>query len=148
MKEKILVSACFLEKGFKYNGKDNYNESIKALQNEFDFVLICPECFGGLTVPRLPSEIIGDKVVNSEGIDVTINFIMGAKKALELAQKNNCKYALLKANSPSCGNKDIYDGTFSGIKIEGEGITTKLLKENGIKVFNEYEIDKLKKEMI
>ena len=142
-KEKILVSACFLHEGYKYNGGANINEKIKGLAEKYEFVLICPEVFGGLSTPRLPSEIVNKKVLNSIGEDVTEAFVNGAKKSLELALENGCKKAILKAKSPSCGKGLVYDGTFSHTIIEGYGVAAKLLMENGITIFTEDEIENL-----
>lgn len=142
-KEKILVSACFLHEGYKYNGGANINEKIKGLAEKYDFVLICPEVFGGLSSPRLPSEIFNDKVLNEVGEDVTEAFVNGAHKALELAIKHGCKKAILKAKSPSCGKGLIYDGSFSHTIIKGDGVAAKLLMENGITIYTENEIENL-----
>ena len=142
-KEKILVSACFLHEGYKYSGGANINNKIIKLQEKYDFILICPEVFGGLPTPRAASEIVGDKVINKEGKDVTKNFIVGANKALELAKTNGCSKAILKEKSPSCGKGYIYDGSFSHKVIEGNGIAAKLLIENGITVYNEDELENL-----
>ena len=143
MKEKILVSACFLHTGYKYNGDANINQKVKELALKYEFVLICPEVFGGLSTPRVPSEIVGDKVLNSIGEDVTYQFDLGALKALELAKLHGCKKAILKAKSPSCGKGYIYDGTFSHNLVEGNGVAAKLLIDNGIEVFTEFELEKL-----
>ena len=142
-KEKILVSACFIHEGYKYSGGANINEKIIKLKEKFDFVLICPEVFGGLPTPRVPSEIVGNKVLNSIGEDVTKAFVNGAKKALELALENGCKKAILKAKSPSCGKGLVYDGSFSHTIIKGDGVAAKLLMENGITIYTEDEIEKL-----
>lgn len=101
---------------------------------DYEIIPICPEQLGGLPTPRPASEIIGDKVINNEGTDVTSNYQKGAEEALKIAKLLGIKKALLKAKSPSCGNGKIYDGTFSGTLIDGDGITTKLLKENNIEV--------------
>ena len=143
VKEKILVSACFLHEGYKYSGGANINQKIIELAEKYEFILICPEVFGGLKTPRPASEIIGDKVMNVFGEDVTINFKTGAEKALELALIHNCKKAILKAKSPSCGKGLIYDGTFSHKTIEGNGVAAKLLIENGVTVYTEDEVDSL-----
>jgi uncharacterized protein YbbK (DUF523 family) len=116
---------------------------------ENEIYSFCPEVSGGLPIPRIPAEIVKrDKpfiVQNQNGEDVTINFLLGAKKALDLCKEENIKVALLKANSPSCGNIKIYDGTFSKNLIDSEGLTAKLLKENGIEVFNENQLKELQK---
>ena len=103
----------------------------------FDVIKICPELLGGLSIPRNASEIINNLVVDKEGNNVTRYFELGAKKALNIALKNNIHVAILKKNSPSCGSSYIYDGTFTNNLVKGDGITAKLLKENGIDVLDE-----------
>lgn len=134
MKEKILVSACLIGTNCKYSGGNNYSEEVMEFLKDYEIIPICPEQLGGLPTPRPASEIIGDKVMNNEGTDVTSNYQKGAEEALKIAKLLGIKKALLKAKSPSCGNGKIYDGTFSGILTTGDGITTKLLKENNIEV--------------
>lgn len=134
MKEKILVSACLLGTNCKYSGGNNYSEEVMEYLKDYEIIPICPEQLGGLPTPRPASEIIGDKVINNEGTDVTSNYQKGAEEALKIAKLLGIKKALLKAKSPSCGNGKIYNGTFSGTLIDGDGITTKLLKENNIEV--------------
>lgn len=134
MKEKILVSACLLGINCKYSGGNNYSEEVMEFLKDYEIIPVCPEQLGGLPTPRPASEIVGDKVINIEGNDVTANYIKGAEETLKIAKMHGIKKALLKAKSPSCGNGKIYDGTFTNTLIEGEGITTKLLKENDIKV--------------
>ena len=134
MKEKILVSACLLGINCKYSGGNNYTDEVMEFLREYEIIPICPEQLGGLPTPRPASEITGNKVMNNEGKDVTINYKNGAEATLKIAKLLGVKKALLKAKSPSCGNGTIYDGTFSGTLIDGDGITTKLLKENNIEV--------------
>lgn len=156
---KILISSCLLGEDVRYDGNNssiafnpNVSFSLKELFMDIlcenEIYSFCPEVAGGLGVPRVPAEIVkNDKpfiVQNNEGTDVTINFLIGAKKALDICTEENIKVALLKANSPSCGNINIYDGTFSNNLIEGQGLTARLLKENGIEVFNETELKDLK----
>ena len=141
MKEKILCSACLLGTDCRYDGKNNRNEEvIKILYNE-DLIPVCPEQLGGLPTPRIPAEIKGTSVITNSRTDVTDNFIKGAEQALQLALLYKCKKAIFKQRSPSCGCGQIYDGTFSGKVITGDGITTKLLKENGIVVITEEDLD-------
>lgn len=142
MKEKILISACLLGVNCKYNGQNNYKEDLLNKLKDKELIPFCPEIVGGLQTPREPSEIINDKVMNKKGIDVTENYQRGAKEALALCQRLNIKKAILKAKSPSCGSGKIYDGTFTSTLISGDGITVKLLKENGIIVLNENDIIK------
>ncbi len=141
---KILVSACLMGENCKYNGGNNENFNIKELLCGFDTVSVCPEVMGGLETPRSPSERLGDKVINREGKDVTENFKSGARKALDIALKNKCRLAVLKARSPSCSPDCIYDGSFSGKVVSGRGVTAELLIKNGIEVYSEEDLEFLK----
>ena len=143
--EKILISSCLIGNNTKYNGKNNYIKEIEQLKLKYELIPICPEVLGGLSIPRDPSEINNDKVISINGKDVTKEFNIGANKALNIALLNNIKYALLKDGSPSCGNTYIYDGTFKNNKIDGIGITTKLLQSRNIKIYNENNINELLK---
>ena len=142
---KILISNCFLGENCKYNGGNNYNAELLNVLKNHELIPVCPETFGGLKSPRLPAEIVGDKVLFSDGSDATEAFVKGAEKALEIAKAQGVKVAVLKANSPSCGSGIIYDGTFTGKKVSGYGVAAKLLKENGIKVYSEQDIEEIKK---
>ena len=143
--EKIIVSACLLGENVKYNGLNNYNPLILKLKEKYELIPICPEVFGGLSIPRNPSEINGDKVINNKWIDVTKEFINVANKALKIALVNNIKIAILKDGSPSCGKNYIYDGTFTRTKVNNLGICAKLFKENNIVIYSEKEIEELLK---
>jgi len=145
MKENILVSSCLLGELVKYDGSHNKLEDIllKKLQDKYNIIPVCPEVEGGLGTPRTPCEIVLHnplKIINKDGEDKTIEFINGANHTIKLAIMKNVKIALLKSNSPSCSNKYIYDGNFSDNKVIGVGITTMILEENEIKVYNEKEI--------
>ena len=157
---KILVSSCLLGEDVKYDGGNNsvalnpkvsfsLKELFMDILCENEIYSFCPEVSGGLKTPRTPAEIIKrDKpfiVQTQNGEDVTINFLLGAKKALDLCNEEGIKVALLKSNSPSCGNIKTYDGTFSNTLIDNVGLSAKLLKENGITVFNEEELKELSK---
>lgn len=133
----ILVSACLLGINCKYNGKNNQNEKVLKLGDKHMLIPVCPEQLGGLTTPREPSERCGDRVINKLGADVTENYIRGAEEALKIAKLFGCKKAVLKEKSPSCGMGKIYDGAFSGTLVEGDGVTVRLLCENGIEVIGE-----------
>lgn len=139
MKEKILISACLLGFDCKYDSGNNRmaDTDIEALRERFELIPVCPECCGGLPTPRTPAERLGDKVVSKTGADVTEQFEKGARAALRLAQSFSVKKAVLKANSPSCGSGTIYDGSFTGTLVPGDGVTAELLKKHGIKVTNE-----------
>ncbi len=138
--EKVLVSACLLGINCKYDGTNNYNKKVIDYLKDKEVIPICPEILGGLATPRVPSEILDNKVINKQGIDVTKNFNKGAIEILKLAKLFDCKKALLKSKSPSCGVGLVYDGTFSNKLIKGDGITAKLLKENKIEVLTEEDI--------
>ena len=140
---KILVSACLLGQNCKYSGGNNYNKDVVALGKKFELVPICPEVFGGLDTPRSPSEIIGDRVMNKDGEDVTEQFKCGAEQALYIANENNCGVAVLKERSPSCGCGKIYDGSFTSTVIDGNGIAAQLFLNNGIEIYGESKINKL-----
>ena len=131
---KYLISGCLIGENCKYNGGNNLENIAKALFDKGLALSVCPEQLGGLSTPRIPAERIGDKVISENGIDVTKEYNKGAQKTLKVALENNIKIAILQARSPSCGSKQIYDGTFSGTLIDGEGKTAQLLKANGIKV--------------
>ena len=138
---KYVVSACLLGDNCKYNGGNNYNEKVCKFLNDKKYIKVCPECLGGLSIPRLSSEIIGDKVINSSNIDVTLNYKKGAEETLKICQNENINCAIMKSRSPSCGCGKIYDGTFSKKLVDGDGITVRLLKEHGIKVLSEEDIN-------
>ncbi len=136
-----IVSACLLGQNVKYSGGNNYTPEVEAFIKGKSFVPICPEVFGGLTIPREPCERLGDRVVNKVGEDVTKEFFEGARrcfeKVLEAAGDEEIEGAILKARSPSCGSEVIYDGTFTGTKIPGDGVFTELLRSKGIPVKTE-----------
>ena len=140
---KILISACLVGDKVNYKGQGNYNPNVEKLKEKYDLLLFCPEMEGGLKSPRLPSEIRGSQVIQSDGNNVTRQFELGANKALALCKYFGIHIAVLKENSPSCGTHNIHDGNFKGNKIPGMGVTARILKENGIDVYSEEEIDKL-----
>lgn len=141
--QKILISACLVGDKVNYKGQGNYHPDVEKLKEKYELVLFCPECEGGLPIPRLPNEIRGSQVIRSDGKNVTRAFEVGAKKALAICKYLGISKAVLKENSPSCGTHMVHDGYFQGRKIPGMGVTAKLLKENGIEVFSEEEIEKL-----
>ena len=140
MKEKLLISACLMGENCKYSGGNNYCPAVERLRDRYDLIPVCPERDGGLPTPRVPSERLGEQVVNKLGEDVTAQFRRGAELALETARENNCVRALLKERSPSCGCGIIYDGSFTGTVTEGDGVTAELLKQHHIAIFGESRI--------
>ena len=143
-KKRILVSACLLGKPCRYDGKSKPCQGVIALSDKYDFIEVCPEVAGGLPTPRTPSERVNDSVVMCDGKDVTVNYKRGAEFALELCREKSIDIAILKAKSPSCGKGQIYDGTFTGRLIRGNGVTAEMLIDNGIKVFTENELELIK----
>lgn len=145
-----LISACLCGVNCKYSGENNLNKDCLKLLEEDQAILICPEQLGGLTTPRNPAEITGGtaksivdkgvgRVITKEGEDVTESFIKGANETINIAKLSGTVAAILKEGSPSCGCNYIYDGSFSGIKKEGDGITAYMLKEAGIEVISDEE---------
>lgn len=133
---KILVSACLLGKNCKYNGGNNLNQRVLDFIEGHEVIGVCPEQLGGLSTPRLPAEIVDGVVMNKEGVSVDAEFRKGAQSALAAALENKVDLAILQSRSPSCGVKEIYDGSFSGKKIKGQGVFAKLLSARGIKVLD------------
>src|SRR5690554_1028550 len=140
-KMNILISACLLGVNCRYDGSGKLIDEIVQLKENYNLIPVCPEVYGGLETPREVAEIMNGKVINLKGKDVSQNFIRGANETLHLAKLYNCKYAILKEKSPSCGFGQVYDGTFSGNLVKGNGYTAELLSKNGIKIIGESEID-------
>jgi len=145
-KKPLLISACLLGEPCRYDGRaKNAWEStahatprlLSALRRRYRLIPVCPEVFGGLSTPRLPSECVGERVVRCDGEDVTAFYERGAQTALRMAVQYGCRLALLKARSPSCGLGHIYDGSFSGRLCARDGVTVRLLLEHGVRVFTE-----------
>lgn len=133
---KIGVSACLLGENCKYNGKNNFSSKLEEILKNHDLVAICPEVLGGLPTPRDPAEIVGEIVRTKDGRSVDDEFKKGAKKALKLIKRSKVELVVLQSRSPSCGIGKIYDGSFTGKLINGDGIFAKLLKEEGIKAID------------
>lgn len=146
----ILVSSCLAGMKVRYNGSDSLHETIANWIQQGVAIPVCPELLGGFTTPREPAEIIGGTgadviagratVVSKSGQDVTAMYMDGAKQVLEMTQKLGVTMVVLKEYSPSCGSQMIYDGTFGNHKINGEGVTTALLRQAGIKVISESQL--------
>lgn len=142
-KPPILVSGCLLGIPCRYDGKSKPCPAVIALQERYRLIPVCPESLGGLRIPRLPSEICGDRVKQQDGCDVTESYLSGAGKTLRIAEENHCTIAVLKEKSPSCGSGQIHNGKFDGGLIPGDGITAALLKKHGITVLGESEAERL-----
>lgn len=149
--QKILVSRCLLGHAVRYDGGAHGPFTLlERWQQEGRIVPLCPEVAGGLPTPRAPAEIAGGQgaqvldgrlpVLTLDGEDVTAAFVEGAEQALALVAKYGIRMALLKARSPSCGNRENYDGSFSGTRVAGEGVTAAALRRAGVQVFSEEEL--------
>ena len=131
---KIMVSACLLGKNCKYNGGNNYRAELARRLEGHTVIPVCPEVLGGLPVPRIPAEIVDGEVMNREGVSVDGAFRRGAEKALETAQAERPDLIILQSRSPSCGAKEIYDGTFSGRLVSGRGVFAELAEKAGFRI--------------
>lgn len=152
--QKILVSRCLLGHPVRYDGGAfDPADLLQRWQAQGRVVALCPEVSGGLPTPRPPAEVLGGQgaavldgrvpVVDIDGRDVSAAFVAGADAALQLAVRHGIRYAVLKARSPSCGNHETYDGSFSGTRVAGEGVAAAALRRHGVRVFNESELDLL-----
>ena len=135
-----IVSACLAGIKCRWDGEAIPSQKVIELVKQGKAIPVCPEQLGGLATPRTPAEQKGDKILTKDGKDVTFQFKRGAEEILKIAQMFNCKEAILKSKSPSCGSGKIYDGSFSGRLTDGDGILAKLLKKNKIKVLTEEDI--------
>ena len=148
---KILVSACLVGQCVRYKGDSCPQNLLLAPRARKYLLPFCPECAGGLPVPRPPAEICGigggqavwqgkAQVVNNAGRDVTQEYKQGALLCLQKIQEQNIRAAILKQRSPSCGTREIYDGSFSGVKLAGQGATAALLTQHGVALYSEDEL--------
>ena len=146
--EALLISACLLGECCKYNGGHNAlpAETLEALRRRYRLIPVCPETAGGLPTPREPSERRGAGVYSRSGRDVTAAYEKGSARTRALARREGCKLALLKERSPSCGAGKIYDGSFTGKLISGNGTAAEALLDEGVTVYGESEVDALLKE--
>jgi uncharacterized protein YbbK (DUF523 family) len=144
----ILVSACLAGLDSRYSGESNHNAYIEKLVREGKAIIACPEQLGGCPTPRPPCEIAcgasgrdvlegKGQIIDTEGKNQTKRFVKGAEETLKIARLYNVKSAILKSRSPSCGCGKIYDGTFTGKLIDGNGVAAEILLQNGYQVFTE-----------
>ena len=140
---KIMVSACLLGENCKYNGGNNRNPELLHLLSGHEVVPVCPEVLGGLPTPRAPAEIVNGVVINREGVSVDEAFRLGAKKAIEMARQEKPDLIILQSRSPSCGVKEIYDGTFSGKLVPGHGIFAEMALQAGFRVIDAEDVPEI-----
>ena len=136
-KPNLLISECLCGVCCRYDGDHNRIECLEELKNVYNLVPVCPEVLGRLLTPRPPAERVGNRVLTRDGIDVTEQFKRGATLALAIAIEKNCRCALLKSKSPSCGYGELYDGTFTRTLVKGVGVTSELLLQHDIQIYTE-----------
>ncbi len=137
MTARYLISACLCGRRCRYDGGCFDYPALRQLADIGEAIPFCPECAGGLSTPRVPCEIVGERVLAADGTDCTAAYHRGAAAALALCREHGITAAILKESSPSCGANRIYDGTHTGRKISGRGITAALLADNGITIYTE-----------
>ena len=143
---RILISACLLGLSCRYDGDSKPHPLAEELARRHQLVPVCPEQLGGLPTPRPPAERRGDRVVTRAGGDVTAQYRRGAEETWKLCRLLDCQAAVLKERSPSCGSGEIYDGTFTGTRISGDGVTAETLRAQGIQIVGESRIGDLLEE--
>lgn len=136
-KERLVASACLCGRACRYDGKSNTVEEIKRLYEERRVLALCPEVLGGLSIPRLPCEVRGERVVRRDGADVTEAFLLGGERACQICQEHDISLAILKARSPSCGIDLRYDGTFTHTLCAADGLWARALRNMGIRLMTE-----------
>jgi uncharacterized protein YbbK (DUF523 family) len=160
LKEKILISACLMGFQVRYNQSDKslHSALLERWRQEGRLIVHCPELAAGLVTPRLPAELSGGQgadaftgqaqIRETDGSDVTPHYLLAAWLALKTAQENHCRFAIMTDGSPTCGSRRIYDGTFQGKTIPGEGVAAALLRQHGIEVFAEHQIAELNQRLV
>ena len=141
--DNVLISTCLTGVPCRYNATGCLTDKLQKLLNHFNLVSACAECMGGLPTPRTPAERVGSKILMKDGTDATAEFHKGADRVVSFAKSTNCKFAILKEKSPSCGVHKIYDGSFSGKVIDGEGVLAEKLRQNGFECYSEDDIDEV-----
>ena len=142
---RILISGCLLGVCCRYDGASKPHPLAEELSKKHELVPVCPEQLGGLATPRPPAERRGERIIAKTGVDVTAQYRRGAEEALRLCCLLGCEAAVLKERSPSCGSGEIYDGTFTGTLVSGNGVTAELFLKHGIPVYGESQLSELLK---
>ena len=139
-KRKVLVSACLLGENCKYNGGNNYSEAVAQFVQGREVVSVCPERLAGLGIPRTPIEIRGDRVISQTGEDVTDKLKTAVQEILSQIVGEDIECAVLKSRSPTCGVRQVYDGSFTGTLKAGSGVLAKALADSGLQVIDAEEM--------
>ena len=137
---KVVVSACLLGKNCKYNGGNNFSDEVARFIADREVIPVCPEVLAGLGTPRTPIEIRGDRVLSREGIDVTDRLKRAVAEILERLRNEDVDCVILKSRSPTCGVRQVYDGSFTGTLVDGTGVLAKALMENDYRVLDAEEV--------
>jgi len=147
MSRSILVSACLMGDNCRFDGRNRLRSELPGLLKDDQLIPVCPEVEGGLSIPRPPAEIRGNRVYRENGEDITAQFKQGAEICLEKGRSQAADLAVLKSRSPACGCGHIYDGTFSGTLVKGDGIFTQILKNANIKCISDEDFIASQKEI-
>ena len=141
MAKKIVVSACLMGRNCKYNGGNNYNEKLVQMLQDKEVIEVCPEVAAGMPVPRPTVEIFNGRVIREDGSDWDTVYRKGVDTVMEQLEDEDIEYAVLQSRSPTCGVKQIYDGTFSKTRVDGQGLLAEALAKRGIKLIDVEDID-------
>ena len=139
---KILVSACLLGRDCKYNGGNNFDPAVSGFVKGKEIIQVCPEVLAGLGVPRDPMEIVNGVLINCEGVDVDAPVRRAVERILDQIRDQRIECAILKSRSPTCGVRQVYDGTFTGTLVDGMGVLARALKDAGYRVIDAEDLDK------
>ena len=131
---KIVVSACLLGENCKYNGGNNYSDAIAEFVKGREVIPVCPERLAGLGIPREPIEIVDGVVRRKDGTSVDDALRDAVEQILAELKGQDIECVILKSRSPTCGVKQVYDGSFSGKLVDGMGVLAAELQKNGYKV--------------
>ncbi|MBQ8237656.1 MAG: DUF523 domain-containing protein [Oscillospiraceae bacterium] len=139
---KILVSACLLGRNCKYNGGHNFDPAVAAFVRGREVIEVCPEALAGLGIPRVPMEIVNGRLINRDGADIDASVRGAVAEILDQIKDEEIECAILKSRSPTCGVRQVYDGSFSGTLVDGAGVLARALMDAGYRVIDAEELDK------
>ena len=129
---KVLVSACLLGRNCKYNGGNNLDERVLEFVKDKEVIEVCPEAMAGLGIPRTPMEIVNGVLINKDGVVVDQAVRAAVDEILQAIKDQQIDLAILKSRSPTCGVRQVYDGSFTGTLISGSGVFAQALHDAGI----------------
>lgn len=145
---KVVVSACLLGENCKYSGGNNRCDRLIERLSErpdIEVIPVCPEVAGGLPTPRPPAEIVDGEVVNNQGVSVDAEYRAGIAAEMErlapMIDAGEVAAAVLQSRSPSCGVHEVYDGTFTGRLIPGQGLFAEALAQAGVTLVDAVDVE-------